>query len=68
MNGPDAYQKSAQICQELRRHHAIEWEMPDELQYAQVLATLALAAATAELAHHHAMPGRTCDAWAAVLT
>jgi hypothetical protein len=68
MTGPDAYEKAMGVCQEVRRRHAIEWELPDELQYAQVLATLALAVATAELAHHHSLPGRTCDAWAAVLT
>jgi hypothetical protein len=48
VTGPECYEDALTICAQVRRRHPIEWELPDELALAQVLATCALAAATAE--------------------
>jgi hypothetical protein len=60
VTGPEHYLFAARLMSGRDAH-------PDLTAEALVHATLALAAATAEAAHHHNTPREACDAWAEVL-
>jgi hypothetical protein len=60
VTGPEHYEIAVRLMAGRVAH-------PELTQEALVHATLALAAATAETAHHHDLPREVCDAWAGVL-